>query len=137
MSGVALSRPQVVEVEDAAARAEWDDKQKLEEDPRITRFGHFLRRTSLDEMPVGAYLVESVFDAPTNSQMQPEDHIPEEALDWQFTLSSGPGGQNVNKSATAIHLRFNIVRSSLPASYKEMLLAHRDRRVPLREHAPP
>ena len=34
-----------------AARQEWDDKQKLEHDPRITRFGHFLRRTSLDEMP--------------------------------------------------------------------------------------
>lgn len=34
-----------------AARAEWAEKQKLEDDPRITRFGHILRKTSMDEMP--------------------------------------------------------------------------------------
>ncbi len=33
------------------ARAEWDEKQKLTDDPRITRFGRLLRRTSLDELP--------------------------------------------------------------------------------------
>lgn len=35
----------------AAARAEWAVKQKLAKDPRITRFGHFIRKTSLDELP--------------------------------------------------------------------------------------
>lgn len=34
-----------------AARAEWDATQKLRDDPRITRVGRILRRTSLDELP--------------------------------------------------------------------------------------
>lgn len=34
-----------------AARTEWDEMQKLSDDPRITRFGRLLRRTSLDELP--------------------------------------------------------------------------------------
>ena len=33
------------------ARAEWDEKQKLRHDPRITRVGHLIRKTSLDELP--------------------------------------------------------------------------------------
>lgn len=37
--------------QDPAARSEWDLTQKLKNDPRITSFGHFLRKTSLDELP--------------------------------------------------------------------------------------
>jgi exopolysaccharide production protein ExoY len=36
---------------DPAARAEWDKFQKLRHDPRITRIGRILRKTSLDELP--------------------------------------------------------------------------------------
>jgi len=53
--------------------------------------------------------------------------------DWEIELSAirsmGNGGQRVNKVATAIHLRFDIKRSSLPDAYKERLLAANDTRI--------
>jgi ribosome-associated protein len=43
--------------------------------------------------------------------------------------AQGPGGQNVNKVSSAIHLRFDINASSLPEIYKEKLLALNDQRI--------
>ena len=43
--------------------------------------------------------------------------------------AQGPGGQHVNKAATAIQLRFDIGRSSLPDFYKSRLLRRPDRRI--------
>jgi len=43
--------------------------------------------------------------------------------------AQGAGGQNVNKVSSAIHLRFDIVASSLPEDVKERLLALRDSRI--------
>jgi ribosome-associated protein len=43
--------------------------------------------------------------------------------------AQGSGGQNVNKVASAVHLRFDIQRSTLPPFYKERLLALSDHRV--------
>jgi len=37
--------------QDPEAKAEWDSTQKLKDDPRITRFGRFLRKSSFDELP--------------------------------------------------------------------------------------
>jgi ribosome-associated protein len=50
-------------------------------------------------------------------------------LDFSFIRASGPGGQNVNKVSSAVHLRFDIARSSLPALIKERLLKLSDQRI--------
>jgi ribosome-associated protein len=56
--------------------------------------------------------------------------IPDEELVERFVRSSGPGGQNVNKVATAVELRFDVRGSpSVPDAYRERLLARRDRRL--------
>lgn len=49
--------------------------------------------------------------------------IQDSELEITAIRAQGNGGQNVNKSSTAIHLRFDIPASSLPEFYKERLLA--------------
>jgi len=63
-------------------------------------------------------------------EISPRLSIPDSELTERFVRSSGPGGQNVNKVATAVELRFDIATSpSLPEALRERLLARRDRRI--------
>lgn len=55
--------------------------------------------------------------------------IDERDLHERFVRASGPGGQNVNKVATAVELRFNIESASLPADMKARLYASAANRI--------
>lgn len=55
--------------------------------------------------------------------------IADAEIDVSAIRSQGPGGQNVNKVASAIHLRFDIHASSLPPMYKQRLLKLNDHRI--------
>ena len=55
--------------------------------------------------------------------------VPESELEWQAIRAQGPGGQNVNKVSNAVHLRFDIARSSLPEPVKQKLLKTADQRI--------
>lgn len=55
--------------------------------------------------------------------------IPDEEIEIKAIRAQGAGGQNVNKTATAIHLRFDIFHSSLPDEIKNKLLILKDQRI--------
>ena len=63
-------------------------------------------------------------------QVSPALAIPDDELVERFVRSSGPGGQTVNKVASAVELRFDALNSpSLSEDLRARLLARRDRRI--------
>ncbi|HEX4269047.1 MAG TPA: alternative ribosome rescue aminoacyl-tRNA hydrolase ArfB [Steroidobacteraceae bacterium] len=63
-------------------------------------------------------------------QITPDTSLPDRDLDWSFVRASGPGGQNVNKVATAAQLRFDLAGTqALAPAVKQRLRALAGRRV--------
>jgi ribosome-associated protein len=56
-------------------------------------------------------------------EITPTLSIEDREIEERFVRASGPGGQNVNKVATAVELRFDVAASSLPAEVKARLVA--------------
>jgi len=55
--------------------------------------------------------------------------LDENEITFEAIRAQGSGGQKVNKTSVAIHLRFDIAASSLPDFYKEKLLMLKDKRI--------
>ena len=61
--------------------------------------------------------------------ISPDIRLHDTEIEFEAIRSGGPGGQHVNKTSTAIHLRFDVNASSLPGEVKQRLLRSNDQRI--------
>lgn len=61
--------------------------------------------------------------------LTPTVELPEDSIELSAVRAQGAGGQHVNKTSSAVQLRFDIRASVLPEDWKQRLLAKRDHRI--------
>lgn len=66
---------------------------------------------------------------PRKPAMPLHDPILPHQVDFSAIRAQGPGGQNVHKVSSAVHLRFDVAASTLPQAVKDRLLALSDQRI--------
>ena len=66
---------------------------------------------------------------PGEMYIAPGIYLPLSDVEFEAVRASGPGGQHVNKTSSAIQLRFNVHAASLPCHIKARILSRADRRI--------
>jgi exopolysaccharide production protein ExoY len=109
---------------DPVARQQWDDYQKLENDPRITRFGKFIRKTSLDELPqFWNVLVGDMSLVGPRPCMLDQKRL--YGADWSFYCAVRPGITGLWQVSGRNQLSYK-KRVALDVTYVETLSVGRD-----------
>jgi lipopolysaccharide/colanic/teichoic acid biosynthesis glycosyltransferase len=109
---------------DPVARQQWDDYQKLENDPRITRFGKFIRKTSLDELPQfwNVLVGDMSLVGPRPCMLDQKGLY---GADWSFYCAVRPGITGLWQVSGRNQLSYK-KRVALDVSYVETLSVGRD-----------